>query len=284
MRLLFVRCVEQHPIFFMRKYFDVIGPAEYRRYKPLDRVKKIDIAVVQLKKDGSNLLKFGDNYLTRSLAQALPQWREVIKSHFPEIERSRYDFYFEFGGTRNSPAGFTKCWDREWDYRVLDYYTYRYPLDELEREGLKIIETIKEFGDILTALEFAIKELHNWSHCEGLVVKAYGVQGDHEILRDGVLFFKVKHDNVGKWLQLLTASGGEEFERAPSEEIRKEVQKIVVEEIARGRRLEQIDLNSIWGRLEMELAKHGYKLTPDDRTRVKNILVTVKRELRQQLL
>jgi len=265
----------------MGKRYEVLGPSEYRRCCLKTRIEKIDVAVVELKHDGTLVFKNGNVFSTKN-APLLPQWEQVVRSRFPEIVRSGRNIIFELGGERNAPAGYTRCWkNMEWDYRVLDYYdSFRYPLDELRDEGLKVVEVIREFSDFYSALEFALREVHNWKDCEGLVVKAYGLQN----FPDKALFVKVKHDNVGKWFQILSGSEKEEFEKAPYEEIRKEVQKIVVEELARGRRVEQIDLNSIWSRLEAELAKHGYKLDfQSDRQRVRQALMEVKKELRRQI-
>jgi len=127
--------------------------------------------------------------------------------------------------------------------------------------------------------------LSKWNHLEGLVVKAYGVEGGDAKLEDGVLFIKVKHDNVAKWTYVLKRGSGEEggqAEEAPSEEIRKEIHKILAELMSKGQDVEQIGINQVWPQLEKELAKHGYKLTPLDRERVKNLLREVKKELKRQ--
>jgi len=267
----------------MRKYFDVIGPNEAQL---ITKIRRADVVVVQPKYDGSNVLKFGDNLYTRNLNPLPLQWVQIIKTQFPEILRSRHDFYFEFGGTKNSPAGYVGGWRGDWDYVVLDYYEYRYPLDGLRAEGLRVVETLAEFSDIYKALDYAIKIVatEEMRRFEGVVVKAYGVEGDNKELKEGVIFAKVKHDNVGKWVLALKRLSGEEGpEEVPAEEIRKEVHKILVEAMARGQRIGQIGVDNIWRQLADELAKHGYVLTPADRERVKMILREVKRELKQQL-
>jgi len=239
--------------------------------------------VVQVKHDGSNILKIGSDYFTRNLNPIPPNWKSVIDSMFPEIKNSKYDFYFELGGENNAPAGFTKCWRGAWDYRVLDAYPYRYPLDFLRDEGLKLAEVLREFSDFYAALEYALRELPNWRHCEGLVVKAYGIRADVRELRDGVLFAKVKHDNYKKWFQVL---GGAEQEQAaeapPDEEVRKELHKILSEMIARGIDVSRIGVNEVWKQLEAELGKHGYALAASDRERVRQLLREVKRALKAQ--
>jgi len=267
----------------MKKYFDVIGPNEVSL---LAKVKKFDIVIVQPKYDGSNVLKYGDTFYTRNLNPIPVQWEHIVRTHFPEIVKSGYNFYFEFGGRNNSPAGYRMCWSGDWDYRVLDDYEYRYHmLEKFKQEGLRVVETLAEFSDIHKAFEYALKIVNTeeMKRCEGTVVKIYGVEGGDRGLKDGVLFAKVKHDNVGKWmLALKRLSGEEELEEAPAEEIRKEIHKILVEAMTRGQKIEQIGVDHIWRQLVDELAKHGYALTPADRDRVKMILKEVKRELKRQ--
>jgi len=266
----------------VRKYFDVIGPNETSL---LAKVKKFDIVVVQPKYDGSNILKYGDALYTRNLNPVPPQWESVIRVRFPEVVKSGYNFYFEFGGRLNAPAGYTECWNNDWDYRILDTYDYKYTmLDSLKQEGLKVVETIAEFTDIFSAIEFAIRELNKWRHCEGLVVKAYGVVGDDRKLKDGVLFIKVKHDNYSKWATAMSrlAKGEvaeEEPESAPDEEIRKELHKILTEMKARGIDVKRIGINEVWPQLQKELQKHGYQLDEGEKERVRQIL----RELKKQI-
>jgi len=269
----------------MKKYFDVIGPNEAYL---LTKVKRFDVVVVEPKYDGSNVLKFGDNLYTRNLNPLPPQWVQIIKTQFPEILRSRYDFYFEFGGTKNSPAGYVGGWRGDWDYVVLDYYEYRYPLDELRAEGLRVVEVLAELDDVYKALEHAIKIVgtEEMKRFEGVVVKIYGVEGDDKKFKDRVLFIKVKHDNVSKWTNSFTRlSRGdvkeEGLERAPDEEIRKELHKILTELVAKGVNISSVGLNEVWTPLQKELAKHGYNLEEGDKARVRQMLREVKREFKK---
>jgi len=122
------------------------------------KVKRIDVAVVQPKYDGSNILKYGDALYTRNLNPVPQQWASAIRSQFPEIMRSKYNFFFEFGGRLNARAGYVQCWSGDWDYRVIDVYEYQYRmLDALKQEGLRAVETVAEFTDVFSALEFAVR-------------------------------------------------------------------------------------------------------------------------------
>jgi len=270
----------------MKKYFDVTNATEF--FKALKWVKKFDIVVLQPKYDGSNILKFGDSLYTRNLNPAPTQWYNIIKSKFPEILKSKYNFYFEFGGRSNAPAGYKDCWSDDWDYRVFDFYEYRYPLDELKREGLKVVETIGEYTDIIKATESAVRLLGTleYRRFEGIVVKVYGIEWNVKNRRPfTVLFGKVKHDNVGEWMAFLENATGSEKEKIeiPVEEIRQHVHKILVEKfLSRGRDISLVGVDSIWSDLEKELAKHGYRLTIVHKTTVKSVLKDVKRMLKKQ--
>jgi len=267
----------------MKKYFDVIGPNEVDL---LRRVRRIETIVIQPKYDGSNVLKYGNALYTRNLNPVPPQWEQVIRTQFREIVNSSYDFYFEFGGYNNAPAGYRDSWHGEWDYRVLDAYGYRYHLlEKMRQEGLKVVETIAEFDDIYKALEFAIRIINTeeMKKFEGVVVKAYGVEGSDRKLEDGVLFVKVKHENVSKWANVLSKlTRGEyveeEVERAPNEEIRKELHKILTELKAKGIDIKRIGVNEVWPQLQKELQKHGYRLDEGDKERVRQLLRELKRQ------
>jgi len=271
----------------MKKYFDVMGAEDF--FKALRSVKKFGTVVLQPKYDGSNILKFGDTLYTRYLNPVPPQWANVIRSKFPEILRSKHDFYFEFGGWSNSPAGYKDCWGDEWDYRVFDFYEYRYPLDELRQEGLRVVETIAEFSDVIKAVETAVRLLNTpeYRRFEGIVVKVYGIEWDVKGRRPfSVLFGKVKHDNVSHWMLFLRSEKGELKEKSmeiPVEEIRQHVHKILVEKfLSKGRDISLIGIDAIWGDLERELAKHGYVLTAIHKETVRNVLREIKRMLRKQ--
>jgi len=272
----------------VKKYFDLMGAEDF--FSTLRSVKRYSTVVLQPKYDGSNVLKFGDSLYTRNLNRVPVQWLEVIRTKFPEILRSRYDFYFEFGGKVNAPAGFKDCWDDDWDYRVFDFYEYRYPLDDLRKEGLKVVETIAELSDVIKAVETAVRLLKSpeYRRFEGIVVKVYGVEWVARGRRPfSVLFGKVKHDNVDKWIAFLESAERPEEERAkleiPAEEIRQHVHKILVEKfLSKGKDIGTIGIDAIWRDLEVELAKHGYTLTVVHKETVRNVLREVKRMLKEQ--
>jgi len=273
----------------LKKYFDVMGANDF--FKSLRAVRKYDVIVIQPKYDGSNILKFNDMLYTRNLNPVPSQWANVIKSMFPEILRSKYNFYFEFGGKNNAPAGYKDCWQGDWDYRVFDFYEYRYPLDDLRSEGLKVVETIGEFTDVIKAVETAVRLLKTpeYLRFEGIVVKIYGVEWDRKGKRPfNVLIGKVKHDNVNSWTLFLESEKGleekkEEFE-IPAEEIRQHIHKILVEKfLAKGKDINLVGIDSIWSDLEKELAKHGYKLLVIHKEAVRNMLREIKKELRKQI-
>jgi len=262
----------------MQKYPDVLGAKEF--FAELSKIKGFGVAVLQYKYDGSNILKLstGEPYkyklYTRNLHEPPESWVRVIEQMFPEIPRSKYSFYLEFGGFANAPAGYRESWRGEWDYVVIDDYDFRYPLDHLRAEGLRVVETIAEFTDVYKAVQKAVELLKDARQYEGIVVKLYGVQG----ARRGVLFGKVKHDNVDKWTKVLKFDEGEEVEEAPPEEVRKEVHKILVERyLSKGLDVSRATLNDIWPALVAELAKHGYTLS--NRELAKQILRELKREL-----
>jgi len=259
----------------MRKYPDVLGAKEF--FAELNRIKGFDLAVLEYKHDGSNILKFGDDLYTRNLYRPPEDWVNVIKSKFPVILRSKHNFYFEFGGWANAPAGYRESWRDEWDYVVIDDYDFRYPLDHLRAEGLKVVDVIAEFNDPYKAVQKAIELLKSAKQYEGIVVKLYGVQG----YRYNVLFGKVKHDNVDKWVKMFKREEQEETEEAPPEEVRKEMHKILVERyLSKGLDVSRATLNDIWSALVAELAKHGYTLS--NRELAKQILRELKRELSGQ--
>jgi len=268
----------------MRKYPEVLGPKDF--FNELRLVKKFDVAVLQYKHDGSNLLKFGGPssgqpckvaLYTRNLHEPPKQWIDIICSMFPEIPLSKYSFYLEFGGEANAPAGYRGSWRAKWDYVVIDDYDFRYPLDHLRAEGLRVVDTIAELSDAYKAVQQAIELLKSAKQYEGIVVKLYGVVGT----RSNVLFGKVKHDNVDKWVKMFKHEEQEETEEAPPEEVRKEMHKILVERyISKGIDVSKATLNDIWSILVAELAKHGYTLS--NRELAKQILRELKRELSRQ--
>jgi len=269
----------------MQKYFDVMNANDF--FKALKWIKKFDIVVLQPKYDGSNILKFGDSLYTRNLNPVPTQWYNIIKSKFPEILKSKYNFYFEFGGKLNAPAGYKDCWSDDWDYRVFDFYEYRYPLDDLKREGLRVVETIGEYTDVVKAIETAVRVLSTpeYRKFEGIVVKVYGVGWQEKNKRPfSVLFGKVKHDNVGSWVAFLENMEGSEKEKTeiPIEEIRHHLHKILVEKfLTKGKDVSLVSLDAVWNDLDKELSKHGYKLTIVHKETVRTVLKELKRDFKK---
>jgi len=269
-----------------RKYIRVLVPRKFfniirqRELKP----GSIDVAVIQIKYDGSNILKIGGQLYTRHLNPVPKEWRRIITSRFPEILRSKHDFYFEFGGKYNAPAGYRDMWESDWDYRVIEMYDYRYPFNV--EPGLRIVETLYEswdvgtYEDVIDILRRAINELERLGGTyEGVVVKFY---------TDRKLFAgKVKWENIEEWKYIL---GNTEViedniflvreQSAPAGEIRQHIHKILVEKyLSKGLNIENVGVGDIWSELVEELRSHGYILSRSDGKRVYEILKQVKKEL-----
>jgi len=272
----------------IRRYFDIVGPNEF--FKTVKFIKKYDIVILQPKYDGSNILKYNNSLYTRHLNPVPPQWIDIITTRFPEIIKSKYNFYFEFGGKKLAPAGYTGSWQDDYDYRVFDFYEYRYPLDELRNDNLRVVETIREFNDIIKALEEAIQLLRKpeFLNFEGIVVKMYGVEWNRKGRTSLNIFYaKVKHSNLEQWTLFLgnQEASNDYSMKIPTEEIRHHIYKLLIENfVSKGKDINTANVESIWNDLEKELAKHGYKLTVVHRETVRNILRDVKRTLRKQKL
>lgn len=260
-----------------RKLFNVIRQRELK-------LESINVAVIQIKYDGSNILKIGKQLYTRHLNPVPREWRRIITSRFPEILRSKHNFYFEFGGKYNAPAGYREMWETDWDYRVIEMYDYRYPLNV--EQGLRIVETLYElwdigsFEDVIDILRKAVNELERLgSTYEGVVVKFY----TNKKLFAG----KVKWENIEEWRYILDNTEVVEDNiffikehSAPAREIRQHIHKILVEEyLSKGLDIEKVGVGDIWNELVEELRSHGYELSRSDGKRVYEILKQVKKEL-----
>jgi len=273
----------------LRKYVKVLVPIKIINVIRRGELKpnEISVAVMQIKYDGSNILKIGKELYTRHLNPVPLKWRQIISSRFPEIISSRHNFYFEFGGKCNAPAGYTDMWEDEWDYRVIDMYDYRYPLTI--EPSLKVVETLHEawdigtYEDVVDFLRKAVYELERLgTRYEGVVVKFYTPRK--------LFAAKVKWGNIDEWKEILSSIETIENrvfilsrESIPASEIRQHIHKILVEKyLSRGIDIAGVSVGDIWKELEKELGSHGYRLSKTDGKRVYEIFKHVKKSLLMQ--
>ncbi|NPA70763.1 MAG: hypothetical protein GXO26_08135 [Crenarchaeota archaeon] len=278
----------------MRKYPELLNPKEFVKviYSVLNNESRLDVIYVEPKYDGANILKFGDMLYTRNLNPIPDNLMKIIRERFPEILKSRYDFYFEFGGLKNSPAGFREGWEGDYDYRVFDIYTLepleRY-VDDLRRDDLKVVE-YWTFNDLRQAIDFAVKKLNELGRkVEGVIVKLYGFTGSsrypglRRAYQRRFIGLKIKWENRNEWKLLLDALEGKKIEEVkrdvlPDHEILNALRTAIMELTSKGRRIETISINNVWRYIEEECRKHNYELP--NREKVRQMLKHVKRELK----
>jgi len=283
----------------MRKYPELLTPKEFYKVANyyVKGLLKPRLVVVMPKYDGSNILKFGDNFYTRNLGPLPRQWLDAIRSRFPELVRSRHNFYFELGGYKNCPAGYCGAWEGEWDYRVFDVYELKPPtewVDELKAEGLKVVEW-REYGtDLVKAVQEAITWLGEWGRkVEGMVVKIYGFAVEGNAARDpdikkhierNFIGLKIKWENKQQWgglLEVLTGRAEVRVEEKvtvlPYDEVLTAVHRKIVELLQQGKKLEEISVNDLVPAVEEEAKKHNMAMPS------KEVIRQAMREIKKKI-
>lgn len=170
---------------------------------------------VQPKYDGSNITCYNQVCMTRNLNPLPPNFKQGLLLALGEKYRNlmkladKYQVFFELGGTRNSPAGYSSSWRGEWDYRIFDLFAgvFLHPekvsriLDEygLEYVGYEIVKV----EDVVNDWKRLLSE--KYSRFEGFVLKIYPSE---DVIRKikhhrqyNAVIVKFKHEYVGVGLK-----------------------------------------------------------------------------------
>ena len=191
-------------------------PSLYTVKEFIDLIRKIpellDMnAYVEPKYDGSNITVVDGEFRTRNLNPLPKNFMEGTRialgnKYSALIELSKKcQVFFELGGIKNAPAGYTDSWESNWDYRIFDLilgsnFLHPEKVEELcSRYGLKFVGY--EIIPVRTIVEEWQKHLSRYKSYEGFVVKIFPSQS---ILKKipyhrqyNVVVAKIKHEYLG---------------------------------------------------------------------------------------
>jgi len=110
----------------LKKYPNIYTVEEFEAIvKIISELLDLD-AYIEPKYDGSNVTVVEGAFYTRNLNPLPKNFEESVRRALGEkycalVKLSKkYQVFFELGGAKNSPAGFTDAWNGDWDYRIFD--------------------------------------------------------------------------------------------------------------------------------------------------------------------
>jgi len=167
---------------------------------------------IQPKYDGSNITCFVGVCLSRNLNKLPPNFADGLKralgTKYNTLMRlaNTYQVFLELGGYKNSPAGYSKPWRGDWDYRVFDLFAGGFLLPD------KVMKTLENYGlDYVGYIEMKVEDIvASWKQIlsekfgdyEGFVLKIYPPS---EIIKKikhhrqyNAIIVKFKHEYIGE--------------------------------------------------------------------------------------
>ena len=146
-----------------------------------------NITIINAKVFTGKYLNVPQEFFMKGLQQALQEKLDILLKL-----SKRYQIFLELGGFKNSPAGYTKCWQHDWDYVIFDIYSIEQGRFLKPEEVQKICKQydLKFVGFRIATYKCIVekwdKMLEQYKDFEGFVVKYFS--------NDKVVFVKFKHE------------------------------------------------------------------------------------------